>query len=260
MADKENTGTFINKSRTQKPGKNKMPRVYYVLPLMMIACSLFYYFGELIDFAGLQSLNSTFFASVHDVHRMLFLAPICYAAYVARVKGAVIITLVSFMIIMPRAFLFSPFPDPLLRAVLFIIIAGALGILTGVYRNESEKRWKLESTLFGQRSRIQQIISKMDDGVLIIGPDYKIRYANPEMEKEFGAGSDSYCYKYLCNRDAPCKTGCRLPIVLKGKVDKWEYEFTDGRVFEIIASPYTDDDGTVCQLAIYNEITGQAEQ
>ena len=53
----------------------------YTLGILMVYCILFYYFGEIIDFFGWESLRWGFFYSVHDIHRLLFLAPIIYSAY-----------------------------------------------------------------------------------------------------------------------------------------------------------------------------------
>jgi len=117
------------------------------VPIMLAVCSLFYYFGELIDWASWDAVRRDFFYGIHDVHRLLFLAPIIYAGYCGRVRGAVIVTLVSFLIFLPRAFFISPYPDALLRMSLFIVFAGALGGLVGQLRNECERRQVLERRL-----------------------------------------------------------------------------------------------------------------
>ncbi len=122
----------------------------FVLPLLLLVCTVFYYFGELVDWAAWNSLRASFFYGVHDVHRLLFLAPIVYAAYYARVKGAVIITLVSFVIFLPRAFFISPYPDPLLRMCLFIVFAGVIGVLVGIVRNQTARAGQLEATVSTQ--------------------------------------------------------------------------------------------------------------
>jgi ABC-type spermidine/putrescine transport system permease subunit I len=131
-----------------------------ILGLMMLFCTLFYYFGELANFLGWGALRWHFFYSVHDFHRLLFLAPIVYAGYFFGVRAAIIITVISVNIFLPRALFISPFPDPLSRTVLFIIIAGVIGYLTG---RESERRRYLEALVKSQGKTIKDLLEKVDD-------------------------------------------------------------------------------------------------
>ena len=239
------------------PTALKSPRShsFYILYLLLGCCTLFYYFGELVDFAGWEALRWHFFYGVHDVHRLLFLAPIIYAGYVFGVKATIIITIVAVMTFLPRALFISPFPDPILRTVLFAIIAGTMGYLTAVNRRESERRRRLEAILISERDRLIGILERMEDGVFITGPDYRIRFMNPSMVRDFGEGIGSYCHEYLHKFEYPCQQICRLPKVINGATEKWEYNFPDGKTFEVLASPYVDSDGTVCQLATFRNIT-----
>jgi len=227
----------------------------YILLSLFGICTLLYYFGELVDFAGWTALRHDFLYGVHDVHRLFFLAPIIYAGHTFRVKGAVIATFAAFIVFLPRAFLVSPFPDPMLRIVLFTIIAGLMGSFTGVIRNESERRSRLEALVRSERDKLLGILERMEDGVMIIGPDYRIRFLNPSMVREFGEGFGSYCYEYLHNFADPCDQICKLPSVLDGATERWEYIFPDGRTYDVIASPFVDSDGEVCQLATFRNIT-----
>lgn len=119
----------------------------FIIPLLMIFCTLFYYFGELVDWAAWDVLRVNFFYGIHDMHRLLFLAPIIYAGYSAGVKGTIIITLTSLVIFLPRAFFISPYPDPLLRMGIFTVFAGVIGYLVARLRAEQLKyRELLEST------------------------------------------------------------------------------------------------------------------
>jgi hypothetical protein len=129
----------------------------FILPGMLLICTAFYYMGELVDWATWNALRLEFFYGIHDIHRLLFLAPIIYAAHVARVKGALIITLVSFAIFMPRAFFISPFPDPMLRVAVFTVFAGAIGILIGICRNKTEQYRKLEALLTAEKDKLLKI-------------------------------------------------------------------------------------------------------
>ena len=228
---------------------------YYILFLLFGFCALFYYFGELVDFAGWEALRWEFLYGVHDVHRLLFLAPIIYGGYIFGVKAAVIVTIVTIMTFLPRALFVSPFPDPLLRTVLFTIIAGTMGYFIAKAHSESERRARLEALLLSERDKLLGILERMEDGIFIIGPDYRIRFMNPSMVRDFGAGVGSHCYEYLQRFDYPCQRICKLPSVINGAIERWEYTFPDGRTYEVLASPYVDSDGTVCQLATFRNIT-----
>lgn len=229
----------------------------YILGILFVYCVLFYYFGELIDFFGWDALRWEFFYSVHDIHRLLFLAPIIYAGYFFGVKAAVIITIVAVGTFLPRALFVSPFPDPLLRTVLFIVIAGAVGYLTG---RESERRKRLEALVRSQSNTMLEILDRMEDKVFITGPDYRIRFMNPSMTRGFGEGVGTYCYEYLHRADAPCRQICKLPDVISGTAKRWEYNFPDGSTYEAVASPYVDSDGTVCQLATLRNINQRTKE
>jgi hypothetical protein len=69
-----------NNSASLKRGKmdkrNKASFRLFILPLLLVVCTLFYYFGELVDWAAWDTLRSNFFYGVHGIHRLLFLAPI----------------------------------------------------------------------------------------------------------------------------------------------------------------------------------------
>jgi len=153
---------------------NKVHFKPFVMPLLLVFCALFYYFGELVNWAAWEALRLQFFYGIHDVHRLLFLIPIVYAGYNAKVRGAVIVTLVSFMIFLPRAFFISPYPDPLLRMVLFVIAAGVIGCLVGIIRNQSVRYQQLEAIIASERDKLLRIVDGMEDGIIITGPDYRI--------------------------------------------------------------------------------------
>ncbi|MCK4273438.1 MAG: hypothetical protein KAW90_01000 [Dehalococcoidales bacterium] len=235
---------------------NKVTFRPFIMPLLLVFCTLFYYFGELVDWAAWDALRSNFFYGVHDIHRLLFLAPIVYAGYTARVKGALIVTIVAFVIFLPRAFFISLYPDPLLRMMLFVIFAGVIGALVGTIRNQTIRSQQLEAMLTIKRDKLLKIVDGMADGIVITGPDYRIRFMNTKMVEFFGEGTGLTCYKHLRNLDAPCQQECHIPDVINNEeINRWECSFPDGKIYEIVAAPYVDADGTVCQISIFRDIT-----
>jgi PAS domain-containing protein len=226
-----------------------------VVGLLLVSCGLFYYAGEIVDLLGWDGLRWGIFYVVHDVHRLLFLAPVLYAAHVFGIRATVIIALVSAGIMMPRALFISPYPDPLLRMTLSMAIVGAMGYLTARNRRETRQRRYLEGLLRDERNTLSGILDRMPDGVLIVGPDYRVRFANPVMTREFGVSVGERCYRGVYNLDMPCPEICRLPQVVRGSVVRWQYIFPDGRSYEVVALPYTDHDGVVCQLATYRDLS-----
>ncbi len=245
--------TFYRRASTVLRDRNFFS--FFTLFFLFWICTLLYYFGELVDFAGWESLRWEFFYIVHDIHRLFFLAPIIYAGYIFRVKGAVITTIATFIIFLPRALFISPFPEPMLRPVLFILVAGTMGALIGKTRNESERRRHLEALVESERDKLLGILERMQDGVIITSPDYRIRFMNPSMVREFGEGTGSYCYEHVYSFDDQCDQICKLPNVTGGATERREYTFPDGRTYEVIASPFVDADEEVCQLATFRNIT-----
>lgn len=117
---------------------------FYLLFFIFLICCIFFYFGEIVDFFKWTALRLEFFYSVHDIHRLLFLAPIIYAAYYFGMRATVIIIVLSICVFLPRALFISPYPDPILRASLFTVIAAAVGIL---FARECDRRKRLEKLL-----------------------------------------------------------------------------------------------------------------
>jgi signal transduction histidine kinase len=230
-------------------------RDFWVVVILFGCCCLLYYFGELVDYAGWSALKQDFFYGVHDVHRALFIIPIAYAAHQFRIKGSLIVALAAFVVFLPRALFISEYSDPLLRPVLFTIIAGVFGTFVGVIRNEAERRSRLEALVRTERDRFLGILERMEEAVYIVGPDYKIRYTNPSMVREFGQGNGGTCYEFLCGFDEPCGAICRLPAIIAGGIERWEYNFPDGKTYEVTGSPFVDSDGETCQLAVFRDIT-----
>lgn len=137
------------------------------------------------------------------------------------------------------------------------MVNGVVGPFTG--GNEAEWARYLEKLLKTERDRLMSILNSMEEGVAIIGPDFKMCFMNPSMIREFGDGTGVRCHKHLHGLDTPCPTICRLPEVLKGATERWEYNLPDGATYEVISSPFADTDQTPCMLSTLRNVTKQKQ-
>lgn len=234
----------------EKLRRRKLFRFYFLF-FTFAMCSIFYYFGEIVDLFGWEALRLAFFYSVHDVHRLIFLFPIIYAAYCFGMKATIVIIILMVCIFMPRALFISPYPDPLIRATLFTLVAAAVGLFLA---RELEHRIKIGRYLEKTKQQHFKVLNEIEEGVLLIDPDYRVRFLNDKMRQKFGDGMGSYCYDYLRKESTPCLQICRLSDVLEGATVEMEYNLPDGRKCQVVALPYVDNDDNVCQLSLIKDI------
>jgi len=110
----------------------------WVIVILIVTLAIAYYAYYLnlswIPFA------QRFFTSdyIHDLHRALFLIPMLYAAILFRIRGAVAVSLAVFCVVLPRALFVSPNPDPVLRTVIFIVLASLATVLLGLERDRRQ--------------------------------------------------------------------------------------------------------------------------
>ena len=118
---------------------------FWVIAALVAVLTLVYYVDQ-TPLVSIPPFNHSFFTGVHDVHRTLFFIPIVYAALIFRVRGSLIASFAFLCVVLPRALLFSPYVDPLIRAVLFVIFLACIGVLVAMQlsRIESERKARAE--------------------------------------------------------------------------------------------------------------------
>jgi hypothetical protein len=63
------------------------------------------------------------------------------------------------------------------------------------------------------------------------------------------------CYEHLHHFNDPCPE-CKIQSVINDReICRWHCQFHDGSIHEVVAAPYTDADGTSCQISIFRDIT-----
>lgn len=112
---------------------------YFILSILFGICTLFYYFGDLAKRFDWVKLQWSLFYVVHDVYRLLFLAPILYAAFYLGTTLTLLVSVASLVVFLPRAIFLSPFPDPIARAVIFAIVEAIIGLLIAKIHNKPQQ-------------------------------------------------------------------------------------------------------------------------
>ena len=99
------------------------------------------YYADHVDISSWMPFGKAFFTAdyIHDLHRALFLIPMLYAAAVFCVRGAVVMSLVTLCIVLPRSLFISIYPDPIIRTVGFIALASLATVLLGLERNREQR-------------------------------------------------------------------------------------------------------------------------
>lgn len=123
------------------------------------------YYGEYLDFYNWFPFTGDFFTRVypHDLHRILFLIPMLYAAFIFRLRGAVVISIITGCILLPYSISVSPNDDSVLRTVAFIVIAGLATVLLALsedHRIRTKREHDFMSVLAGTTNALIAVIDK----------------------------------------------------------------------------------------------------
>ncbi len=119
---------------------------FWIVTILMVLCTFLYYV-EQTPLVNIAPFNHSFFTGVHDLQRTLFLIPIVYAALVFRVRGSLIASFVFLGVVLPRALLFSTYPDRLLRPLLSVTFTAFISLLLATQLNRVEKERKARAEL-----------------------------------------------------------------------------------------------------------------
>ena len=127
----------------------RSPHLWIIVGLMMVL-TLVYYAGR----TPLARLGPFFTdAYLHDLHRILFLLPVIYAALTFRIRGALAASLAFLCVVLPRTF-FSPYANPLLRPLLFILFTGVVAVLTALLMDRIDEEREIIRRLKETREQL----------------------------------------------------------------------------------------------------------
>lgn len=108
---------------------------FWIIIALMAFFALLYYAG----YTPLSNLVSFFGNDFpHDLHRAFFLLPVVYAALVFRFWGALGTSVAFLLTILPRT-LYSPYADPLIRSLLFVLFTALIGTLAAILMDQIDE-------------------------------------------------------------------------------------------------------------------------
>ena len=130
-------------------------------------------------------------------------------------------------------------------------------------RIEIAERKRAEEALLQSRGRLQRYITAIDDiglGLCVINADYRFRIMNKTMIGWFGDHRGERCHKTIMGRDRPCPH-CKLrEVIVQAKKVRYQTTIADGCSFELVATPLSNNDGTISMMVIFRDITEQKQQ
>jgi signal transduction histidine kinase len=144
------TISLINRLPQSQVSKGVRSSHFWIAVALMAILTLVYYAGQ----TPLAHVSSFFTdAFPHDMHRVLFLVPVIYAALLFRVWGAVGTSLAFLVIVLPRT-IYSPFADPLIRPLIFVLFTALVAVLTAVLMNQIDDEREIARRLKESREQL----------------------------------------------------------------------------------------------------------
>ncbi len=120
----------------------------------------------------------------------------------------------------------------------------------------------LEGLITRRTTELQRYITAIDDlniGLCVIDSDRHLHNINSTLISWFGEQDDQSCHSFITEQERQCSF-CKLEEVLeKKKKVRYQINRQDGRVFEIMATPLENSDGTTSCMEIIHDITEQKE-
>jgi signal transduction histidine kinase len=133
-----------------------------ILAALMALC-IFQYYVDQTPLTSLPFFSNSFFTGVHDINRALFLIPIIYGALAFRVRGSLITSLIFLAAVLPRALVFSTYPSPLLRALVFVVFAAFIGLFLATELNRFERERKTNAELKAAYQKLNEYTQQLKE-------------------------------------------------------------------------------------------------
>jgi PAS domain S-box-containing protein len=114
---------------------------------------------------------------------------------------------------------------------------------------------KCEEAVETERERLGNVLDMLPAYLILLSPDYHVRFANRFFEERFGKSHGKRCYEYLFQRTKPCDVCETFKVLRTRSRVEWEWLGPDGRDYYIYDFPFTDTDGSTLVMEVGLDIT-----
>ncbi|HAA05097.1 MAG TPA: hypothetical protein DCZ69_00260 [Syntrophobacteraceae bacterium] len=112
-----------------------------------------------------------------------------------------------------------------------------------------------QTGIAGERDRLKAILDSMDDGIYIVGRDYRIRFMNRALRNDVGEGEGQYCHEFFGHDSSSCEE-CQHEMSSFGPQIRREwFSAKTQRHYDVVVSPIHEPGGSVSRLHILRDIT-----
>lgn len=106
-----------------------------------------------------------------------------------------------------------------------------------------------------ERDRLKAILNSMEDGIYIVGRDYKIAFMNRALQSELGNGEGQLCHVFFGHEESLCEE-CQHGMSSFGPDVRREWHApATGKTYELAVCPIHEPDGSISRLHLLRDIT-----
>jgi signal transduction histidine kinase len=114
---------------------------------------------------------------------------------------------------------------------------------------------QIRQELQTERDRLRTILDSVEDGIYIVGRDYRIQFMNLALRSRMGNGEGELCHEFFGHAPSQCGH-CQHEIGSFGPGHQRECTLgASARIYEMAVSPIHGPDGTISRLHILRDIT-----
>jgi len=135
--------------------------------------------------------------------------------------------------------------------------SGSDGRIVGIvesFRDITQLK-EAQEIIVSERDKLDSILSHLLEGVSIINTDYSFEYQNKAFIEDFGDGKGAPCYSVFRKKDSPCTPCLMHEAIQSGRIQHFDYETADGRIYEQAYSKISDIDNRTKVVALTRDVT-----